>query len=61
MKYLDVLFYLLTYLNIFSKSIYASVTELSLPNTTKKWYTAENDQELIDIFEHKICTFYIHL
>ena len=27
----------------------------------KKLHTAENDQELINIFEHKIYSFYIHL
>ena len=32
-----------------------------VPTTTKKWHTIENDQELINIFEHKIYTFYIHL
>ena len=27
----------------------------------KKWHTIENDQELINIFEHKIYSFYINL
>ena len=28
-----------------------------LPTTTKKWHIAENDQEIINIFEHKIYSF----
>ena len=32
-------------------NLYGGVT---LPTTTKEWHTIENEQELINIFEHKI-------
>ena len=33
----------------------------SLPAITKTFHTWKNDQELINIFGHKIYSFYIHL
>ena len=38
-----------------------SYEEWSLPNTAKQWHTAENNQELVNIFEHWIYSFYINL
>ena len=32
-----------------------------LPTTTKKCHNSNNDQELINIFEHKVYTIYVHL
>ena len=42
--------------------MYISLTHVTyLPTTTKKLHTAENYQEVINMSEHKIYAFYIHL
>ena len=34
---------------------------VNLPSTTKKWHTTENNQELVNIFEHRIYIIYIYI